>query len=322
MGDFARPILVSSRCLEFRACRWNGMVIPDPFIRKLQVFVEFRPVCPECEIGLGVPREPVRVVERQHKRFLLQSGTEADVTDKMVAFVKSHLDSIGEVDGFLLKSRSPSCGINDVRIYPRLGKVGVIAKGAGFFGGAVAERFGHVAVEDEGRLTNFTIREHFLTRIFSSATFRTVKKARAMKALVEFHSRNKLLLAAYNQSKMRELGRIVANHEKRPVAEILSRYEETLYAAMAKAPRYTSNINVLMHGLGYFSDDLSQNEKKYFLDTLDQYRNGKVPLSVPVAVLRSWIVRFGQDYLAPQTFFEPYPSEMVEISDSGKGRKF
>ena len=322
MREFARPVVVSSMCLEFKACRWNGMVIPDPFIRKLKQFAEFRPVCPECEIGLGVPREPVRVVEQDGKRYLMQSDTELDVTDKMVAFTKSHLDGVTDADGFILKGRSPSCGIGDVRIYPRLGKVGAIGRGSGLFGGAVVERFPHLAIENEGRLNNFSIREHFLQRVFLFAAYRAVRAVGTMKALVQFHSENKLLLTAYSQKELKLLGRIVANHEKRPVKQVIDGYHAHLSPAVAKAPRSTSNINVLMHGMGYFSKQLSSQEKAFFLDSLEDYRAGKVPLSVPVALLRSWIVRFNEDYLMQQTFFEPYPVELVEITDSGKGRTF
>ena len=320
MPPFARPVIVSSACLEFKACRYNGMVIPDPFVRKLQKYAEFRPVCPECEIGLGVPRQPIRVIAQRGGPRLVQSGTEADLTDRMRRFSASYLDSLKDVDGFILKGRSPSCGIKDVKIYPGQGKVGSCGAGPGFFGGAVLERFPRLAVEDEGRLTNFTIREHFLTRIFLFARFREVKKGGTMRELVRFQSENKLLLTAYHQRELKELGRLVANLVRRPVVAVFADYEAHLFAAMSKTPRFTSSINVLMHGLGYFSEKLKAEEKAFFLKLLEDYRDGMVPLSVPVSVLRSWVVRFDEKYLRDQTFFEPYPEALVEITDSGRGR--
>jgi len=175
-------------------------------------------------------------------------------------------------------------------------------------------------VEDEGRLKNFGIREHFLTRLFAISSFRKVKESRSMKEIVRFHSENKYLLMAYKQETMRVLGRIVANLDKKDIEELIRDYEKYLSEALSEEPKYTSNINVLMHGLGYFSEKISSSEKAFFLDSLDRYREGRIPLSVPLNVLRSFIIRFQENYLMQQTFFEPYPEELLEISDSGKGR--
>lgn len=320
MREFDKPILFVSKCLGFAHCRYNGLIISDDFVDKLRGYVEFKPICAEVEIGLGVPREPVRVVNVNGEHKLIQPATNRDLTEAMKNFTNSHLDSVGDVDGFILKSRSPSCGIKDVKIYSNKGDNMVLEKGSGFFGAAVLQRYSHLAVEDEGRLLNFRIREHFLTQIYTFASFRRIKSEQSARSLVKFHSENKLMLMAYNQKEMRELGRIVANTEKRTISEVISDYEQHLYIAFGNIPRYGSNINVLMHGLGYFSKSISSEEKAFFLDSLERYRIKKIPLSVPIAILRSMIVRFKEDYLMQQTYFEPYPEGLVEISDSGKGR--
>lgn len=320
MEEFAKPIVVVSKCLGFSHCRYNGLTISSHTIDKLKPYVEFKTVCPEVEIGLGIPRDPVRIVEEGDKLSLIQPSTGDNLTTKMTGFVGSFLNAVDEVDGFILKSRSPSCGIKDVRIYPGPGKVMASLKGSGFFGGAVLEKFPNLPVEDEGRLTNFKIREHFLTRLFTTAKFRLVKSSKSMKELAQFHTENKLLLMAYNQEKMRVLGKIVANADKRHLDELIKDYEENLIEVFSKVSRYTSNINVLMHGLGYFSKDISSNEKAFFLDSLERYRAEIIPLSVPLNIIRSLIVRFQEDYLMKQTFFKPYPEALTEITDSGKGR--
>jgi uncharacterized protein YbgA (DUF1722 family)/uncharacterized protein YbbK (DUF523 family) len=320
MREFVKPIIVVSKCLGFANCRYNGAIINDDFVEKLKNFVEFKTVCAEVEIGLGTPREPVRVVKTNGNLKLIQPKTGIEFTDTMKDFSNSFIDSIGEADGFILKSRSPSCGIKDVKIYPSAESNMVMEKGSGFFGGAVLEKFPYLPVEDEGRLTNFRIREHFLTSIYTFACFRKVKSSDSMKALVQFHSENKLQLMAYNQKEMRILGKITANTDKKEAKDAIKDYEQHLFKAFYQAPRYVSNINVLMHGLGYFSDSLSHEEKAFFLDSLEKYREGKVPLSVPLNILQSFIVRFKEDYLMKQTFFEPYPEGLVEITDSGKGR--
>ncbi len=116
------------------------------------------------------------------------------------------------------------------------------------------------------------------------------------------------------------MGRIVANHEKRPFTQLIDAYERHFQAALARTPRYTSVINVLQHVSGYFSDQLNSSEKRLFESSLERYRNGRTPLSAVTSILRAWIVRFDQDYLKPQTFFEPYPEALMSVSDSGKGR--
>ena len=320
MKKSVKPVVVVSKCLGFAYCRFNGLTISSHTVEKLKPHVEFIPVCPEVEIGLGIPRDPVRIVKESEELRLVQPATGDDLTDKMTEFAGSFLDSLDVVDGFILKSRSPSCGLKDVRIYSSMEKGSSGVRGSGFFGGAVMDRFPNLPVEDEGRLTNFRIREHFFIELFTMARFRAVKSSNSMKELVRFQTENKLLLMAYNQEKMRVLGRIVANPEKKPFGEIIGGYEENLLGAFSKAARYTSNINVLMHGLGYFSNELSSDEKAFFLDSLERYRAESVPLSVPLNIIRSFVVRFQEDYLAKQTFFEPYPEELMEITDSGKGR--
>jgi uncharacterized protein YbgA (DUF1722 family)/uncharacterized protein YbbK (DUF523 family) len=317
---FSKPRVVVSRCLEFASCRYDGAMIPSEVVRSLKPHVEFIPICPEMEIGLGVPRDPIRIVGADSGLTLVQPSTGRDVTSAMKGFADAFLGSVGEVDGFILKYRSPSCGLKEVKVFAAAGSKTLAGKGAGFFGGAVVERFPQLAVEDEGRLTNFRIREHFLTRIFTLASFRDTGRAASMRDLVAFQARNKLLLMAYNQTELRRLGRLVANLEKRPVPQVFAEYREHLRAAFAAAPRYTSCINVLMHALGYFSEGLSRKEKAFFLASLEDYRAARAPLSVPVSIIKSHIVRFGEDYLAQQSFFEPYPVRLVEITDSGKGR--
>jgi uncharacterized protein YbgA (DUF1722 family)/uncharacterized protein YbbK (DUF523 family) len=314
-------MVVVSKCLEFASCRYNGLRISSPIVKLLKRHVEFVPVCPEVEIGLGVPRDPIRICERDGKRTLVQPATGRDVTDEMQLFIGTFFDSLEGIDGFILKNRSPSCGIRDVKIYSGPEERVHFNRDGGFFGGAVQERFGYLALEDEGRLSNFRIREHFLTRLYTALRFRAVSSSPSMKGIVQFHSEHKLLLMAYNQKELKELGRIVANHERRPVGEVFERYGEHLDLALQKPPRYTSNINVLMHALGYFSKELSTREKAFFLDSLERYRAEMIPLSALLYIVRSWILRFETAYLLNQVFFSPYPEELVEITDSGKGRK-
>ncbi|MBD3285046.1 DUF1722 domain-containing protein [candidate division WOR-3 bacterium] len=321
MNSFARPRVFASKCLGFEACRYNGVTIPVEYIEHLKPFCDFVTVCPEVEIGLGIPRDPIRIIEIEGRRYLYQPAKDKDYTKKMSRFTDHYLEGLTDIDGFILKEKSPSCGLNKVKIYPGKGKVSPKAeKTSGFFGGAVRERFPFAAIEDEGRLLNFKMREHFYTKIFALARFRKVSSTGATSELVHFHASHKLLLMASNQKELRALGKIVANPARKHFPDIITDYREHFHLALGNPARYTSHINVLQHAMGYFKNDLSPDEKTYFLDLLEQYRHAKLPLSALISVIRSWITRFSQPYLADQVYFKPYPWELATISDSGKGR--
>ena len=317
MSTHCKPTVVVSKCLEFEACRYNGQVIRDAFVRKLEKHVNYVPVCPEVAIGLGVPRFPIRIVSPNRRR-LIQPATGKDVTDDMNKFSEEFLSSLNDVAGFILKFRSPSCGPKDVRIYNKIEKSPAVGKGAGLFASSVIERFPGLALEDEGRLRSLKIREHFLTKLFTLARFQAVKESNEIRELVRFHTEGKMLLMAYNQREMRLLGNIVANHERRPLSEVLANYEDHLQKAMETMPKRTSNINVFMHILGYFSKELSKNEKQFFLETLELYREGRVPFTSALGLAKSWAVRFHNQYLLSQSFFDPYPNDLMEWSDAGR----
>ena len=318
MRTFARPIVVLSKCLEIDACRYNGQLIPDPFVKALGAHVDFVPICPEVEIGLGVPRDPIRIQARGDEPRLVQPSSGRDLTEAMVTFSERFLSSLKEVDGFILKTRSPSCGIKDVKIYPDRENVPPLGKRAGFFGIAVLQRFPGLAVEDEGRLKDFTIREHFLTHLFATASFRALKRKNSMSDLVRFHASNKYLLMTYNQKELRILGKIVANHEKRPIGDVLTSYEEHVHLALSRPARRTAHINTLMHTFGYMSDRLNAKEKALFLDTLEQYREARTPISSAQGMIRAWVARFDVSYLEEQTYFYPFPEDLITLRDSGK----
>jgi uncharacterized protein YbgA (DUF1722 family) len=238
----------------------------------------------------------------------------------METFCNQFVSDVDGADGFLLKARSPSCGTRDVKIYNETGNLMSAAQRQGFFGRAAMIRFGDAAVEDEGRLRNFLIRERFLTMLYAIARFRLLLREPSMARLTSFHAQHKLLLMAYSEVVMRQLGKVGANEEHKPVADVFGQYGAILPFAFARPPKYTAAINVLMHALGYFKDDLNSDEKAFFLDSLQRYRAGRVPLSVPVGILRSWVVRFSEPYLSQQALFQPYPEALMDIADSGRGR--
>ena len=179
-NNFPKPNIFSSKCLGFARCRWNGEVVQDEFIEKLKPQVNFITACPECEIGLGMPRDPIRIVFQKGSYMLMQLNTGKDITDKMNEFVSGYLKSLKGIDGFILKDRSPSCGIKDVEVYSGLEPSRSIQKTSGFFGREVLRHFPNIAVETEARLANLAIREHFMARVFASARLRDPKIRRGL----------------------------------------------------------------------------------------------------------------------------------------------
>jgi uncharacterized protein YbbK (DUF523 family) len=256
MNDsFPQPVVVISGCLEFEACRYNAQRIPFDLVGELEPFVRYVPICPEVEIGLGVPREPIRLVQLKGSNGasdsdasvgLVQPATGADVTREMLEFSDRFLASLDEVDGFILKNRSPSCGIHGVKVYHGPDASSTAFRSAGLFAGRVVESHAGLAIEDEGRLRNYRIREHFLTKLFALAALRNAEESGRMGELVRFHARHKFVLMANNQTELRALGRIVANPERLPFEEVVETYREHFGQALRQVPRYTSVVNVLL----------------------------------------------------------------------------
>lgn len=315
--EFTRPRLVMSRCLEVEACRYNGQMIRSPVVRMMEPHVDVVAVCPEVEVGLGVPRDPIRLVRIEERTHLVQPSTGRDVTASMEDFSARFLEGVGDVDGFLLKSRSPSCGIDGVKVYAAPEDAPPVDREPGLFAGAVLARFPETPVEHEGRLTNLRIRDRFLTALFALAELRRVRAVGTMKALVDFQARHKLTLMARSPAEQRELGRIVANAEGLPPDRVLARYEPAFRRTLAREPGPGRHVNVVQHAQGYFKDGLSPREKRHFLDLQDEYRQGRVGRGALLALLQSWVHRFQEDYLAGQAYLWPYPRELIDLADSG-----
>ena len=318
--SFPTPKVVVSKCLGFDSCRYNAQKIFDPVVQMLSGHVEFITTCPEVEIGLGVPRNPIRIVREGEKTILFQPASGDEVTREMENYIHSFFSELGEVDGFLLKSRSPSCGPWQVKVYNSKNAQGSLGKGAGIFGGYIVEHFDGYPIEDEGRLKNFVLREHYFTSLFTMAKFRDLKEQQKMHRLVDFHTQGKLLFMAYNQDILHKMGSIVANHQQRPVQQVLQQYEQLLRTLFAEPPKFTNMINAFQHAFGGLSEKLQPKERQFFLNSLEEYRDERIPGSTLIHLLKSWAIRFENQYLLDQYLMEPYPQQLVEITDSGKGR--
>ncbi len=336
---FPRPIVVVSECLEFEPCRYNGATIRFDLIRALEPFVEYRRVCPEVGIGLGIPRDPIRIVAREGGRRLVQPATGRDLTAAMERFAAEFVSSVGEVDGFILKSRSPSCGLAGVKVLagPESGRV--VERGAGFFAAAVAARFGDLAIADEAQLRDERIREHLLTQLFAFARLRQVAAGGTMADLVRFHASHKFLLLASDERRYRELGRIVGGDAgsrggitaRRATAQriggeptaamkhgqaedflaIAAGYRTLFHRALQDPPRNGPLVNAFEHIFGFLSQGLSAAERIRYRTRLEGFRTGELPESEVTSLLRSWARRLGSDYILGQAILTPFPPALA-----------
>jgi uncharacterized protein YbgA (DUF1722 family)/uncharacterized protein YbbK (DUF523 family) len=323
MRDFTTPNIILSKCIEHDNCRYDGSKINNDFIKTLQSYVNFITVCPETSIGLSTPRDTLRLISKDNTdNFdLVFSKNGDDLTEKMDTFSHSFLKNLcdNDIDGFILKSRSPSCGVKDVKVYKSHGKSPSLPKkGVGLFASKVYEYFPDAVVEDDGRLTNFNIREHFLTKIFTKSEFKNVQKHNSMKSLIDFQSKNKYLLMAHSPGYLKKMGKLTANTQSKDTSDIIHEYEIYLNKALSISSKPNRNINMLLHLFGYFSKYLSSSEKAFFLETLEKYNDKKIPFCVPLTMIHSWVMRFENEYLRDQTIFEPFPSELIQTRDSGK----
>jgi len=302
-----KPKILISKCLEFDACRYDGKRITNIYIQKLKEYVDFGTICPEVEIGLGIPRDPIYLINSNDKISLYQPTTGIDVTERMIHFSKKYIRSIKNIDGIILKSKSPSCGITTTKHYLSINSKNFKDRGTGLFASKLIEKFPNIPKQEEMGLSDRLVREHFYTAIFVIADFRTVK---TIKNLYDFHAKHKLLLMAYNKIQLKELGGIVANHDSKLIDEVLITYFSILQKIFKKKPKYVSHINAHMHAFGYYKKQLTKEEKKDFLYLLEDYRNKKITLSTINSVFNSWNIRFGNKYLLNQSYFAPYPDDL------------
>jgi uncharacterized protein YbbK (DUF523 family)/uncharacterized protein YbgA (DUF1722 family) len=317
MAEFPRPRVVVSSCLGLDACRFDGSSASSRFVELLQPHVDLVPVCPELSLGLGAPRPPVRLVQLDGQTRLVQPTTGCDLTDTMQDFARSFLESLPPVDGFLLKSRSPSCGLRDARLYRADRPSPLPQPRAGMFAEAVRARFPDLPAEDEARLTNRSIREHFLTAVFALADLRQALADGSRAGLATFHARYKLVLLAYDEQRLRSLGRLLGDAPRRLPQPVREAYAKDFRTALRRPPRRGGER--LAPLLGALVRP-SHRRGTFVLPTAGGgLPSPKTPLSVPVAVLRVWALRFSVSYLLGQRFLMPFPESLVCVEDSGRG---
>lgn len=301
-----------SECLLGGKVRYDGGHKLDLFLRNtLGKYVDFVPVCPEVECGLGVPREAMRLSGQPDSPRLMTINTQKDHTAKMLKWAEKKIRELEKEGllGFVFKSRSPSSGMQNVKVYSDKGMP--LKKGIGLFARHFMKTFPLIPVEDDDRLHEPKLRENFIERIFVMKRWRDLLD-QGMKTgnLVEFHTRHKLLIRSHSQKHYRWLGRLVAESKELPNREQFKRYEIVLMESLVFKSTRKKNVDVLQHAMGYFKKQLSRDEKQELLELIDQYRDGCLPLIVPVTRINHYVRKYDQTYLKEQYYLNPHPLEL------------
>jgi uncharacterized protein YbgA (DUF1722 family)/uncharacterized protein YbbK (DUF523 family) len=301
-----------STCLLGEPVRYDGGHKLDRFLKDtLGEYVEYVPVCPEAECGLGIPRESMHLEGDPVAPRLVTTRTRRDMTELMLSWAEQRVRELERENlcGFVFKSNSPSSGMERVRIFDPNGMPKKI--GVGIFAGIFMNHFPLLPVEDEGRLHDPRLRENFIERIFVFKRWREmVGKGKKINGIIDFHTRHKLLLMSHSPKLNNMMGKLVANARQMSADDLYDQYVTLLMDALKLKPTGKKHTNVLQHLMGYFKKQLSADEKQELLEVIDHYHRGHVPLIVPITLINHYVRKYDQPYLKGQFYLHPHPLEL------------
>jgi len=301
-----------SSCLLGQKVRFDGNHKHDSFLTgTLGQYFEWVPVCPEVAIGLGIPRPPIRLVgSASTPRAVGVKDATLDVTDKLAAYGKQQARKLDDLSGYVLKSRSPSCGMERVKVYQHAGTPA--KSGRGIYADAFLSSQPWLPAEEEGRLSDPRLRENFIERVFVYQRWQeSVARGLTAARLVEFHTRHKLALMAHDVEAYRVLGRLVAQAGRRHLKETGREYLLHLMRAFQRLATPARHANVLMHLMGYLKKNLDSGDKTELLGMIHAYRQGAAPFAAPLTLLKHHFRRHPDPYIAEQTYLNPDPRELI-----------
>lgn len=301
-----------SSCLLGEKVRFDGSHKHDRFLTEtLGKYVEYVPVCPEVEMGLPTPRETLRLVGEPGAQRLVFSKSGEDITARMQSWAQKRVAELEKenLSGFVFKSKSPSSGMERVKLYDKNGVPN--KQGVGLFAQAFMEHFPLLPVEEDGRLHDPRLRENFIEIIFTLKRWReSIAHGKTRGALVDFHSRHKLLILSHSPEIYRQMGKLVAGQMGLDIKETYAEYIALLMKGLRLKATVAKHVNVLQHILGYFKNQLSADEKQEVLQVIRDYRSGLIPLIVPITLLNHFVRKYEQPYLQQQVYLSPHPLEL------------
>lgn len=303
------PLGISS-CLLGEAVRFDGGHKQNHFIEQtLGQYFSLIPFCPEVEIGLGVPREPLRLISKENKIHCVGINDETlDVTDKLKQYANGQSLWHSRLCGYILKKDSPSCGMERVKIYfsdiPSKVGVGIYAK-------QLMTNYPLLPVEEEGRLGDPILRENFIQRVYVMHRWQQlVQEGITTHALTTFHSQHKLILMSHDQNDCRSLGKLLATLDKQNIEKISHEYIQGLMASLKKITTIGNHVNVLQHIQGYLKRELNADDKAELCETIESYRLGELPLIVPITLLKHHFRNSPDPFIENSFYMSACPQEL------------
>lgn len=304
------PVGISA-CLTGREVRHDGGHKNSRYCMDvLARHFDFQPFCPEMGAGLGVPRPAMHLMDDGRGIRLVNVRGEGDHTASMHGWIEANVPAMAALRGFVLMAKSPSCGMQRVRVYNADGDV-LRRDGRGLFADALTRAWPLLPVEEEGRLNDDALRENFMERVFFHDDWCSlIEQGLTPRGLLEFHTRHKFQLLAHDQAVYRALGPLLADLKAAPLADIATRYIESAMQGMQRLVSRGAHVNTLQHLFGFYRADLSAEERAEAHDQLQAYQRGEVPLVVPMSLLRMFQRRFPSDYVGSQHYLSPYPDQL------------
>jgi len=302
-----------STCLLGKNVRYDGGHQLNRFLTDtLGQYVKYIPLCPEVECGLSVPREPMHLEGNPESPRLITNQTRKGMTDRLVAWAHNRMTELEKEDlyGFIFKSHSPSCGMEQVKVHDQKGRW--VKKGIGVFAELFMEHFPLIPVEDEERLHDPRLGDNFIARIFTMKRWREVRsKKESRGSLINFHTRHKLLILSHSPNHYRMMGNLVGRAKELPLKKVFQQYQTLLMESLQLKITPKKNANVLMHTMGYLREQLTSDRKQELLEAIDRYRKEYIPLIVPITLLNHYVRKFHQPYLKQQVYLTPHPLELL-----------
>jgi len=304
------PVLGVSACLLGDEVRFDGRHKRYNWLtEELGQFVQFVRSCPEMAMGLGVPRESMRLVrpDRGSPPRLVSNVNQVDLTDLARDTSRVLVETLPEdVNGYVFKNRSPSCGLVRVKVYDWNGSP--FSDGVGFFAKEFVRRHPDVPVIEEGMLTDTGLREQFVTQVFAHHRISNLEKS--IFAIQALHQAYKFVIHAHHEPSLRKLGRIAANSNRRKPAEVYDEYKKEFLAALRHPTTLSKRINVIQHIYGFIKKKVNEKEKSSALRAIEKYREERIPFVAIMTLLQHLVEKHGSPYIENQKFFSPWPEAL------------
>ena len=306
-----RPLIGISSCLMGQKVRYDGTAKRDRWIvDQLGKHVDYRPICPEMAIGMGTPRPPIRLVGTPDSmRVRGVEDPSVDVTEALEDFALSTAAQLDDISGYVFMSKSPSCGMERVKLYNDKGHAE--KKGVGAYARVLMQSLPHLPCEEEGRLHDAMLRENFVNRVFAYRRWQSLRAAGLdAKSLIDFHARHKYMVMAHSQAAYQRLGRLLSHLKGVDLEQVADAYEAELMTALKRRVGRKRHVNVLQHIQGYLKDRIDGSDRRELSDSIEAYRREEVPLVVPTKLLRSYFRRNPDHYIDRQWYLDPYPESL------------